>query len=250
MGLFNKIFGSSTPAPTPAAPAPATNVTLTLDKPARLNLMKERAEIVQSLCLRKGIDFKSRVAFYVDRSGSMNSRYDRGEVQDTFERLFPIAMQFDDNQSIDLLAFSNGIWELGEVTLNDFHGVIDERFKKCSYGGTNYAPFIRAAIKNYSTPGDPAYIIIIVDGDCQDKPEARKAIIEASEFGIFFQFVGIGNDNMSFLEELDTLPGRKIDNANFFQIEDLSKETDKGLYGKMMYEYPGYITLAKQLNII
>lgn len=251
MGLFGKLFGSATPmAAAPAAPAPTSTGTLNLDKPSRLNLIKERSELVQTLCLRKGIDYKSRVAFVVDRSGSMGSRYNSGEVQNVFERLFPIAMQFDDNQAIDFLAFSNGVWDLGEVTLDNFHGCVDEKMKKCPYQGTNYAPFINECIKKFKTPGDPAYVIVIVDGDCQDKQDTKKSMIEASNYGIFFQFVGIGSDNMSFLEELDNMPGRKIDNANFFQIEDLSKETDKGLYGKMMLEYPVYITKAKQLNII
>lgn len=231
---------------------PPVNNTLNLDKPGRLNLMKGRADLVKELCLRKGFDQKSRVAFVVDYSISMDKLYSSGKVQALFERLFPIAMQFDDDQAIDLFAFHNTSIPIGEVTLDTFHGcikrLIEDRYEM---SGTSYAPIINDIVKWFKK-GDtkiPAYVIFITDGDCGDPRDAERALKDASYHGIFFQTVGIGNASFSFLERMDTMDGRKVDNANFFQANDLDKMSDKELYGKMMFEYPSYIKEAKRLNI-
>lgn len=219
----------------------------------RLNLMKERTEIVSSLCLRKGISFMSRVAAVLDYSGSMNRLYSSKEVHRIFDRLIPIALQFDSNKEIDLFAFHDSPRDCGTVNIDNFQTAIKDKIEdKMSFGGYDYyAPTIRLLTKKYSSEkGDPVFVMFLLDGGCMDEPEAKKAIIEASEHGIFFQFIGIGRAKFKFLEELDNLEGRKIDNANFFAIEDLSTMSDKALYSKLMSEYPDYITKAKQLNII
>jgi hypothetical protein len=246
MGLFDKIFGSSAPAQTPAAPAP-------VDTAGKLNLLKERSEVVSSLRLRKGISYPSRVAAVLDYSGSMSSLYSSKEVQNIFDRLIPIALEFDSNKEIELFAFHDSPRDCGSVNIDNFQSAIKDKIQdKMSFGAYDYyAPTIRLLTKKYSSEkGDPVFVMFLLDGGCMDEVEAKKAIIEASEYGIFFQFIGIGRAKFKFLEELDTLAGRKIDNAGFFAIEDLSTMSDKALYSKLMSEYPDYITKAKQLNII
>lgn len=260
MGFLDKIFGkskatvatavtSTSSVTNSAAPAPGG---INLEKGGRINLMKERVNLLKGICLAKGIDYQSRVAFNIDVSGSMENLYLDGTVQNVFERLFPIAMQFDDNQAIDLFAFHHEAFDIGEINLSNFHGCIKTKITdKYRMGGTNYAPIIRKIVNRYKNePGDPVYVIFITDGDCGDPLEAERAMKDASHYGIFFQFVGIGNASMSFLERLDEMPGRKVDNANFFQIRNINTTSDADLYGKMMVEYPSYITEAKRLNII
>lgn len=256
MGLFD--FFKSKPAP--AAQSTQTNFgsnkqTLNISKTPvaeRLNVMKGNAEFVQKLSITKGITNKSRVGFIVDRSGSMDELYTSGEVQEVFEKIFPVALAFDDNQAIDLFAFHNKAYDLGEVTLNNFSNCINEKIAdKLSYGGTEYAPIINMIVSKYAAEaGDPVYIIFLTDGDCGDKAASKSAIRAASKHGIFFQFVGIGRDSMTFLEELDELDGRYVDNANFFRIPKMGKISDHDLYNKLMGEYPEWLKLARAKNII
>lgn len=246
MGLFEKIFGSSNPTETTAAPA------LTSSK-IKLNLIKERAEIVKTLCTRKGISYPSRVAAVLDYSGSMSRLYSSKEVQNIFERFIPIALEFDSNKEIELFAFHDSPRYCGSVNIDNFQSAIKDKIQdKMQFGAYDYyAPTIRLLTKKYSSEkGDPVFVMFLLDGGCMDEEEAKKAIIEASEYGIFFQFIGIGKAKFKFLKELDSMEGRKVDNANFFAIEDLSSMSDKALYSKLMSEYPDYITKAKQLNII
>jgi hypothetical protein len=55
---------------------------------------------------------------------------------------------------------------------------------------------------------------------------------------------------MAFLEDLDDMPGRVIDNANFFRAIDFEKMSDEELYSKMMDEYPDYLKEASTKSII
>ena len=74
-------------------------------------------------------------------------------------------------------------------------------------------------------------------------------MIEASRYPIFWQFVGIGNSRFSYLEELDEMQGRFIDNANFFSVNDLDIISDDELYKRLLSEYPDWITKAKQVGL-
>ena len=73
---------------------------------------------------------------------------------------------------------------------------------------------------------------------------------EASKYPVFWQFVGIGNDRFEYLEKLDDMGGRFMDNADFFQIRDIVSISDNELYTKLLTEYPSWLTEAKQKGII
>ena len=65
----------------------------------------------------------------------------------------------------------------------------------------------------------------------------------------FIQFIGIGSETFEFLDRLDNLTGRKIDNANFFKVSDIRKMTDDQLYSGLMNEYPSWYQLAKNMQL-
>ena len=121
-----------------------------------LNLSKEQSLI--NLDLRKkevenivmGIpqlsNITSRVALVLDFSGSMSTLYKNGTVQSVIERIMPIAMQFDDNQELDLWIFENGFTRLGGVTKENFYGLANNIFNQYSMGGTEYAPVMNDAL--------------------------------------------------------------------------------------------------------
>lgn len=220
----------------------------------KVNLMKERVSLVKKISLEKNIPASqvSRVALVLDYSGSMSNLYRSGFVQELLERLMPLGIRFDDNEAIDTFAFHNDAYDVGEVTPNDFQDFITKQVtNNYRMGGTEYAPIINMVTKKYTEEkGDVAYVMFITDGDCSDKGKARKAITEAAKYGIFWQFIGIGNADFNFLEELDEMEGRVIDNANFFQANSISSMSDEKLYSLMMDEYPQYLVEAKQKRII
>ena len=69
--------------------------------------------------------------------------------------------------------------------------------------------------------------------------------------------VGLGWDarstdgtDFAFLEELDELPGRYVDNANFFSVEDPEHVPDDELYELLMAEYPTWLHEAARLGLL
>lgn len=70
-----------------------------MSKQQSLELLDLRKKEVNVLCLEKPElkGLTSRVAVVLDYSGSMNQLYKDGTVQAVLERLFPLALQFDDN---------------------------------------------------------------------------------------------------------------------------------------------------------
>lgn len=58
------------------------------------------------------------------------------------------------------------------------------------------------------------------------------------------------SSGFQFLMGLDDMPGRVVDNANFFAIEDPSKVDDETLYKYLVNEYPSWIPEAKKAGIL
>lgn len=228
-----------------------------------LNLSKEQSLI--NLDLRKqevenivmGIpqlqNIKSRVALVLDFSGSMRNLYSNGTVQSVIERIMPIAMQFDDNQELDLWIFESGFKRLGGVTKSNFYGLAQEIFNKYRMGGTQYAPVMEDIFSKYvkEEPTQlPNYIIFITDGDNSDHGSTNKVITELSKYPIFFQFVGIGDEKFNYLQKLDDMGGRYVDNADFFSIKNINEMSDNELYTKLFDEYPSWLSDTKVQNMI
>lgn len=224
-----------------------------------------RKEIVFNLTKAVGIENqKAQVVLCMDISGSMEDMYRNGTVQDVIERIVPVALQFDDNGELDLYMFTTYCKKhKNNVTLKNLDNLVNnELLRHYAFGGTNYAPPINMIIEEVkeNTKGGifssakplkyPVYVIFITDGQNQDTSETETAIREASKHGAFFQFVGIGSAQFPFLEKLDTLDGRFIDNANFFKVKDINAMTDEDLYGKLLGEFPSWLKLAKEKKLI
>lgn len=206
------------------------------------------------------------VGLCLDISLSMSKLFQLGVVQRLIERVMGLGLNFDDNGAIDVFAFGLNAHDLGEFQPDAFQSAAERILQKTSYErGTRYAPAMRTILGHYGfkvgllsslfkgtrLPRDqPIYMLFVTDGENSDPDEARKALVEASRFPVFFQFVGIGGGNFQFLRELDTMADRFIDNANFFEIADPTAIPESELYDKLMTEYPAWIELAKEKNLI
>lgn len=264
MGFFKKIFqkGEATPEATlKAAPERIkSDAITTVDlkeemKPDVITTINLRKETLNKICLTKTElqDLTSKVVVVLDYSGSMDQLYKDGVVQETLNRLLPLALRFDDDGEMELYLFSNNCKQLAPLNINNFSNYItDEKIlQKYSMGGTNYSPAINKVVDNQE--GDiPTFVIFITDGDCfnSDKDKATKAIRKASDKPLFWQFVGIGSSSFNFLEKLDDMDGRVVDNADFLKISDLTKLNDEELYKALLGEFPDWLKAAKSKNII
>jgi len=234
------------------------------------NSIDLRKKIIDQVATSKNIkNLRAQVVLVLDRSGSMEDMYKNGFVQRLIERVVPVAMQFDDNGEMEMYLFQNTVKKFPYgINTKNVDGLINREINESTYryGGTEYAPAINQIVKDYvqlekkggffglgkttTNTTDPVYVIFITDGENSDREAAKRAITEASKYGIFFQFVGVGNSSFKFLDALDTMEGRFVDNANFFQANDLDSLVDEDLYDRLLKEFPEWIDKARTLNII
>ena len=186
----------------------------------------------------------SRVALVLDYSGSMSDLYRGGEVQEVIERVLPLALKFDDNGELEFWLFDDGFRRLPEVTMDNFYGLTKRLLSKYDFGGTNYAPVLKDVYRKYvkeSPMSIPTYVLFLTDGECFDRSETKQVLIEGSTEPVFIQFIGIGDESFEFLNDLDNMDGRYVDNANFFSVRDIAALSDEELYRLLLQEYPQWL---------
>ena len=194
---------------------------------SRVNLAKTA---VEKVCLEKKplIGLKAQVGLVLDYSGSMDSLYRNGTIQHLVEQIIPLAMQFDDNAQMECWLFSSDCCRLDDVTLNNLPNYIHNNTKGHYMGGTH---------KN------PSYVLFVTDGDCCDHERATDCIVKAAKLPIFWQFVGIGanSSDFKFLQRLDDMDGRYVDNADFFTVKNVNDIT----YKDLLDEFPNWLENEK-----
>lgn len=230
---------------------------------------------------------KAQVVLVLDYSGSMGGLYRNGTVQDVVERILPFGLAFDDDGSVDTYIFDTHYNKITpSVTVQNLKGFVDNNItSKYSFGGTTYSPVLKAIKEEFQTKPTgtiteekkggflgglfgkkaetvtattyepmeyPVYVIYITDGenDYSDNQKTEQVITEMAEQGFFIQFIGIGNSSFSLLEGLDNMTGRRVDNTNFFKVNDIKNMSDDDLYKGLMKEFPEWMKTVKNLNLI
>lgn len=233
--------------------------------PQKVSLTKNKV-LNQKIDLRKKTIFteleksniqlkEARVVFVLDHSRSMAHLYNDGTVQDTLERIFPLALTFDDNGEMEFYLFDTLFKELDPVNIFNIDGYTQDviMVKRGKYGATCYAPIIEEITEQYAKKNPskiPTLVIFITDGNNSDKKNAKEALSIASHYNIFWKFVGIGSEKFDFLEKLDTMSGRFIDNANFVSINHLTDIDDDKLYQLLLEELGDWLKLCIERNMI
>lgn len=241
MGIFNSFRKSdeSTTSTVPNTAAPNLQIKLTKGKE---NLNKAIKLTKEST----GIDIsalKVRIAFVIDKSGSMEGLYNRGDVQGILTDLLPAAIQFDDNGEAEVFVFSNNCQQVSTpMTEKNFENYVDKYLKSFSYGGTQYAPAVKLTDKFYNDSESqeiPTLVFFITDGDNfdSDKRPTDAAIRTSAEHGIFYQFIGIGSDHFPYLESIDDLDGRSCDNTGFMKVADFKTVDTADVFLKSLKDF-------------
>lgn len=231
--------------------------------PELVSLTKTAASALRS----GGIgDTVARVALVLDHSGSMRTEYRSGRMQALAEKVLALALNLDDDGAIDLFVFDTDAAHLGEITLGDFRGAVARLTHGRHMGTTDYAGAFRTVRDHYfggtkgvkrlfarrgpSAKPLPVYALFLTDGAPNHRGEAAKAMVEVSSVPIFWKFLSIGTERFEFLERLDTMTGRLVDNANYQPVGDLSRLPDDRLFDLMVEEYADWIAAAREKALI
>jgi stress response protein SCP2 len=264
-----------------AAPVPATPSSIVLQKRVQLDKkLEQQAPKLLSLAKKAELSLKkvglethqARVALCLDISGSISGLYSSGKVQRLAEKALALGTRFDDNGAIDIFLFGERAHSAGEMTIEnfgDFVGQLQRRFPL--EGGTNYGGAMQLIRQHYfgAAPARqtafaqalPVYVMFVTDGQPSDPDQSRQQVRDSAFEPLFWQFIGLGQSrkdvsqgkgftgllgrmfasDFSFLESLDEMTGRYIDNADFFSITDPEAVSDDELYTLLTTEYPKWV---------
>lgn len=277
-----KHFGASVAEETAPAPLPppVNSARVSLEKrlekeaPALLSLAKKSAISLAKVGLET---HRAKVCLCLDISGSMKRLYREGLIQAFAERILALACRFDDDGEIDVFLFGKHVHQPIPMGIGNYASYINHIIQQHPLeGDTRYGRAMQAIREHYFPDvagGEgkktlqasiPVYVMFVTDGSTSDQGLTEKQVRWSSHEPIFWQFMGIGKGRKSrskllaafadsdfpFLEKLDELPGRLVDNADFFAVESPNEHSDEALYDLMMSEYPGWIKLATQQGIL
>jgi stress response protein SCP2 len=262
-------------------PPPITNPSrISLEKrlekeaPKLLSLAKKSAISLAKVGLE---NHSAKVCLCLDISGSMSRLYKDGLIQAFSERILALGCRFDDDGEIDVFLFGKNVHQPAPMGIGNYATYITHIIQQHPLeGDTRYGRAMQAIRRFYfpdAAGGErkvphsanmPVYVMFVTDGSTSDQGLTEKQLRWSSHEPIFWQFMGIGKGRKSrskllalfadsdfpFLEKLDELPGRLVDNANFFSVESPNEHSDEALYDLMMGEYPDWIKLAKQQGIL
>ncbi|WP_017346807.1 vWA domain-containing protein [Pantoea sp. A4] len=242
---------------------PAAPVTVSLEKKLqqqapRLVSLAKKASV--SLDKHRLQSVKARVAFVLDASGSMTGQFKRGNVQAVLDRIAVLAVQFDDDGSMDVWGFGERHAKYPDVTLNNLDGYIDsiqKQGKRSSWellpglGGTNNEPPVMEEVIDTFRHSDlPVYVVFITDGGISKTRAIKEAIRRSANYPIFWKFVGLGGSNYGILEDLDNFTDRRIDNTHFFAIDNFATLAEEKLYDLLLEEFRTWLDEAKTDRIL
>lgn len=226
------------------APASASTPTFVLEE------SKESLDrSIVNLSKKKGVNLDghtARVVVVMDRSGSMSDLFYGGDVQEILSRLLPVALKFDDNGELEVFLFNENCKQVKvPMTEGNYSTYVEEEILHrglCPSGGTNYAPLVNETLKHYNDGSNvPAFVIVITDGENFDRHDTDQSIRKSSEYPVFYQFIGIGSSSFDYLEKLDDLDGRKVDNTAFLKFQDIKRLSDDELYSALLEQYPQWL---------
>lgn len=259
------------PAPPTAPPAPAISLKkrklVDMEKkvgaqaPALLSLTKKAAATLE----KRGLgEHTAKVALCLDISGSMYRLYKTGQVQQLAERVLALALRFDDDGEVDVFLFGAKAYQDSPMNLENHQSYVDDMLKMHKLeAGTRYGRAMELLRQHYLGAADqrssplpqpvPVYVMFVTDGATTDQDLTREQLTSSSFEPMFWQFMAIGRPGdpaFSFLERLDDLPGRHLDNADFFAVENPTAISDDELFDLLMTEYPAWLTQARAQGLL
>ena len=261
-------------AAVPVKPGVDLEKRLQQQAPQLVSLVKSATVSLQKVGLQA---HRAKVCLVLDISGSMGMLYRRGLVQQFAERILALGCKFDDDGDIDVFLFGRNVHHVDPMGLDNFAGFVQRTIDRHPLeGDTRYGAALEAVRRFYFPDGQggarskpqraelPVYVMFVTDGGTSDQALAERQVRWSSHEAIFWQFMGIGKGRKSksrklasfadsdfpFLESLDELPGRLVDNANYFSVAAPDEYSDAELYDLLMTEYPDWLKAARGVGLL
>lgn len=214
---------------------------------------------------------RAKVALCLDISASMDSLYKSGKIDLLLKRVMALGYRFDDDGAIDVFLFGARAHTYGEVDVETYSRFVRTMLDQFRLeAGTRYGEAMKRILAHYEddlrAKKRPVYVMFVTDGNTADEAVTEAKLRESSALPIFWQFMAIGKKpsgqkkrgffsrlvgaGFDFLERLDDLEGRTLDNSDFFLVEDPAEPSDEEMFDLMMTEYPSWLEAAASRGLL
>ncbi|MFC6619394.1 VWA domain-containing protein [Deinococcus radiophilus] len=259
-----------TPAPAPAVSLVKERQKVLLDKaerqqPGLVSLIKQASVSLE----KRGLgEARYRVNLVLDISGSMSGEYRSGAVQRLAERALALATRLDDDGEVEMYLFGQQAHRRGTLSLDNVSGFVD-RLSVQLEGGTDYGGVMEYVLTDARAAGHalPTLVLFITDGGTSGRERVVNLIQQASREPIFWKFMGIdqtasaggmfggmmrrmAEEGFGFLEQLDDLQGRTVDNADFFKVGAQINLPDDQLFDLLVNELDAWQRDARSVGVL
>jgi len=218
------------------------------EAPGLVSLAKTAAVSLEKTGL---VGHKAAVYLVLDHSGSMHPYYASGDVQRLAEQTLGLSVNLDDDGTVPMIYFGSRAEEARDVQVTGYAGIVDRTHTSVPWGSTDYAAAMQQVFEEHRLVGwdQPALVVFQTDGEPDSRSAAERLLQEASSYPIFWAFVGFGS-NIGFLEKLDDLRGRMVDNASFFHARDPQRVSDAELYDGITSQYADWLAAARGAGVL
>lgn len=209
---------------------------------------------------------RAKVGVMMDYSISMTNRYNSGEVQRVLNKVLPLALAWDDDGEIDFGVFDSKADFLGTVNLGNYSNAVQNLTAGRRMGSTNYAEAFTKTMEYYNvkpapkkmfkkaepvSSDVPIFMIFLTDGSPNSRELAVSALKEASNAPIFWKFISVGNESFEFLQKLDDLKDRLIDNADYKHLgNNIDDVPNDQLIDALLEEFSDWMTQARTHGLL
>jgi hypothetical protein len=240
---------------------------------ARLSLRKRL--VGETLAKQDAAGVRARVFLVLDASGSLEHAYHDGTMARVVERLAAVGAQLTPDGVLAAWIFASNMTRLPDLTVADLpewtrryvrpgriqdfaadpvpmfrpDGTVDG--EALGYG--NEEPKVmKDVVRTVAAlpPGPPVLVLFLSDGGVSRGQQIESILRKSADRPMFWQFVGVDGANYGVLERLDTLTGRRVDNAGFFAVDDIDTVTDADLYARLLSEFPAWVRAARNAGVI
>ena len=215
--------------------------------------LEKKSELVRLNLEKRQVPTGIKIAVkqVIDVSGSIKHYFNDGTMQELTDRLLPVAMRFDDNQSLETYAFGSDIAKLDDVVVSDFGNYIDRKFLRqvpnsVLWTGTKYAKALQMVYDDINpkrTFGSffgkkpeikPSFVEFITDGDTQgDEYETERVLEKLGNFKCYVQLIGVGRgSSFRFLRDM----ADQFGHVGFVTFPDLDRVSDEDMYAQLLGE--------------
>lgn len=213
-------------------------------------------------------EVSAQVILVFDYSGSMAPYFARGEVQELAERALGLALPLDDDGNIQVFPFHHEAFEPFVVDAGNYAGAVDDwRYRRGRFapsaakskglfrravaatpsgerlmGGTDYSVVIDAVLRyitdnKMAEPGQPpVFVLFQTDGGTSNVAKVEQQLRQAASLPVFWQFLGLGHST-GFLDILDRLPNRVVDNVGKYGVPSVKNTDDEEFYDGVTGEF-------------